>query len=151
MADKHDTPRLFRISDKRLCECSDEMHFIRENDARSASDNKWGWRDAGRWLGIAERMNMVELKTKCQSVIMRDLLASFASNDVMSAMAALQGHGVKLKSVCEIATGLVHVLLGKGEGCTSASATRWSVDAVPYGDRIAVYLPQHTTESHHFC
>lgn len=76
IGDKYDIPLLLRVSGDKLCQLADSLHFIKPARQTDSSKDQDEWNNAARWLGVADRLNMQELKTLCQYVIVRDMGAN---------------------------------------------------------------------------
>lgn len=118
IAEKYDMPGLIKMTETRLCESAAQMSFAKPTteDDCEGPDDCW---DAARWLAIAERLNMRDLQTQCQIVILRDIATSMTKplalmmqgqagkEQVQRALSCLEEHRVSIRSLGEMVLGLM--------------------------------------------
>ncbi|CAD7697272.1 unnamed protein product, partial [Ostreobium quekettii] len=113
LGDKYDADILFRISEHKMCELGDSLYFMKPSKTTALSSTKENvedgtekWLDAAMWLGLADRLGMEDLRTKCQCIILQDIVANSKGDPVkpelLLAMASLNNHGASPKSICDI-------------------------------------------------
>ncbi|CAD7697276.1 unnamed protein product [Ostreobium quekettii] len=116
LGDKYEMAPLFRATEEKLCELEDSLYFIKReadwsvsgacSEAPPEADGEDDCLNAARWLGVADRLAMHDLKRKCQRVIMRDMIEGMQPSpmrpELDAAMDALNAHNVAPRSVCEI-------------------------------------------------
>ena len=112
IGDKYDIPLLLRASGDKLCRLADSMHFIKPGSQKESSKDQDEWNNAARWLAIADRLDMQELKTLCQYVIVRDMGANAGKlGGNTEADAALQSlDAVPSKSIGEICYAIMDLI-----------------------------------------
>ncbi|CAD7703809.1 unnamed protein product [Ostreobium quekettii] len=117
IAEKYDMPGLVKVVETRLCAAAEQMSFCtpHSEDAHGGGcKDRW---EAAKWLAMAERLDMNDLKTQCQFVILRDI-ADFVSKPLSAqgqaekhktqqAVACLEKHGVSIRSMCEMILAIV--------------------------------------------
>ncbi|CAD7694766.1 unnamed protein product [Ostreobium quekettii] len=113
MADRFDIPGLLEKSERKIKDLEHKIYFLDQGCTGDGvqSEEADPWLSAAHWLGIADRLGIDDLRTKCQRIVLRDLLANgvlqgtrpdLAKPGLEKALSSLDSHRVTARAMAEI-------------------------------------------------